>query len=87
MDPTNHPKRHPDPISRLPQYTFQTDQHTHRLTDGLGDRSVHERSARYADRERRAKNISRTYTALGAPGADMLRWLNRDLCTFCSGSK
>ena len=55
-------------------YTFRTDRQTDRQTDGLGDRSV-----RYADRQRRAKNdhfndrrqladeltIIKTYTRLG----------------------
>ena len=40
--PTHHPKRHLDPVSHFGTVHFPTDiqTHTHRLTDGLGDRSV-----------------------------------------------
>jgi len=42
-DPTQYPKRHSYPFSRVATIHFpdrQTDQQTHRPTDGLGDRSV-----------------------------------------------
>ena len=42
-DPTLHPKRHPDPISRFATVHFpdrQTDTHTDRHVDGLGDSSM-----------------------------------------------
>jgi len=48
-DPTHHPKRHLDPISRFATIHFPdrpTHAHTRRPTDGLGDRSV--RWAAYA---------------------------------------
>jgi len=41
--PTHYPKRHLDPFSRFATVHFpdrQTDRHTHRWTDVLGDRSV-----------------------------------------------
>jgi len=42
-DPTYHPKRHPDPISRFSAVHFadrQTDKQTESPTDGLGDKAV-----------------------------------------------
>jgi len=40
-DPTHHPKRHPDRISRFATVHFSdTDTHTDRLTDGIGDSSI-----------------------------------------------
>ena len=47
------------PISHFATIHFPDRQtQTHTQTDGLGDRSVHERSARYADRERRANKAT-----------------------------
>jgi len=40
----------------LPQYTLRTDRPTDRQRDGQANVPYHKRSARYADRERRAKN-------------------------------
>jgi len=60
-DPTHHPKRHLDPISRFATIPF-LDRPTHRLTDrptdGIDDRSTPVRYARYIDREQRAKTIA-----------------------------
>jgi len=42
-NPTYHPKRHPDPVSRfaiIHPSDRQTDRRTDRPTDGLGDRSI-----------------------------------------------
>ena len=42
-DPPHHPKRHLEPFSHFATVHFQdrqTDRHTHRPTDGLGDRST-----------------------------------------------
>jgi len=38
-DPTHHPKRHPDQVSRFATVHFPN-RHTHRPTDGIGDRST-----------------------------------------------
>jgi len=46
-DPTHHPKRHPDPFSILPQYTFGTDRQTDTQTDIWARRQVSNMSASF----------------------------------------
>ena len=60
-DPTHHPKRHPDPISRFATVHFWTDgpTGTQTQTDRWSRRQVSKISAyaRYTDRERCANNV------------------------------